>query len=619
MKKLAFLFVLILTTSFFPQQKYYTFSELKGMEDYNGNTHLFYRLYFYQHRNAPMDDYEENSIYHFDIKNNSDSLFLFDGGTLFNGYMSITDYEFWDNNPHKYIYNAVGVTVDPNAFILRFDSGQQLLDVFGGYDGNLEISKQNDSLIYSSIRATLYQSTDGGWTWDTVTTTQVNLIAISPNNEQTIFGTTDLGELNKSIDGGKTFSIVDTSKSNYSSDNKILFDKDSNYVYRVFYNNNSYKLSVSNNQGNAFSWTNRFSSIGELYVSVDYSQAGTIYLADKKNIYFSNNFGESFSVYKNLDRNIIGIYKKPNSNILYAATKYDLYEITPDTIKTIKHLLINPEILNLYPLEIGNSWVYIYNVEMYHSNYTVSVIGDTIIKEKHYYKLINTISGSQTYSYERIDTSNGIVYRLQSNSEIPYYDFTAVSVGDTVYFNRGNEYEYGWFLENLTSYNKFGLNSQEYQYSMLLTGSGYQLYNFVKGLGLIKDEGGELLTSSSILKGAVINGVVYGDTTVVGVEDEPKNIPLKFSLSQNYPNPFNPTTKIKYNIPFVETRHASSVQLKIYDILGNGIATLVNKEQSPGEYEIVFDAGKYHLSSGIYFYRLKAGSFAQTKKLVLLK
>ncbi len=270
-------------------------------------------------------------------------------------------------------------------------------------------------------------------------------------------------------------------------------------------------------------------------------------------------------------------------------------------------------------MEIGNSWVYIYNVEMYHSNYTVSVIGDTIIKEKHYYKLINTISGSQTYSYERIDTSNGIVYRLQSNSEIPYYDFTAANVGDTVYFNRGNEYEYGWFLENLTSYNKFGLNSQEYQYSMLLTGSGYQLYNFVKGLGLIKDEGGELLTSSSILKGAVINGVVYGDTTVVGVEDEPKNIPLKFSLSQNYPNPFNPTTKIKYNIPFVETRHASSVQLKIYDILGNGIATLVNKEQSPGEYEIVFDAGKYHLSSGIYFYRLKAGSFAQTKKLVLLK
>ena len=99
MKKTAFLLILLLTSSIFAQQKYYTFSELKGMEDNNGETQLFYRLYFYQHRNAPMDDYEENSIYHLDTKNNSDSLLLFDGGTLFNSFKSITDYEFWDNNP----------------------------------------------------------------------------------------------------------------------------------------------------------------------------------------------------------------------------------------------------------------------------------------------------------------------------------------------------------------------------------------------------------------------------------------------------------------------------------------------------------------------------------------
>ncbi len=67
MKKLAFLFVLILTTSFFPQQKYYTFSELKGMEDNNGNTHLFYRLYTYQKNSDPFADYIENSIHHLDV------------------------------------------------------------------------------------------------------------------------------------------------------------------------------------------------------------------------------------------------------------------------------------------------------------------------------------------------------------------------------------------------------------------------------------------------------------------------------------------------------------------------------------------------------------------------
>ncbi|MGB5287902.1 MAG: T9SS type A sorting domain-containing protein, partial [Ignavibacteriaceae bacterium] len=100
---------------------------------------------------------------------------------------------------------------------------------------------------------------------------------------------------------------------------------------------------------------------------------------------------------------------------------------------------------------------------------------------------------------------------------------------------------------------------------------------------------------------------------------------LNFSLSQNYPNPFNPTTKIKYTIPSVETRHASALQmvtLKVYDVLGNEIATLVNEEKLAGEYEVEFTVGQDSspdIASGIYFYRLTAGDFIQTKKMVLLR
>jgi hypothetical protein len=96
--------------------------------------------------------------------------------------------------------------------------------------------------------------------------------------------------------------------------------------------------------------------------------------------------------------------------------------------------------------------------------------------------------------------------------------------------------------------------------------------------------------------------------------------PTKFSLSQNYPNPFNPTTKITYEIPNVETRHASSLQfvaLKVYDILGNEVATLSNEEKQPGFYEVEFNAKE--LSSGIYYYQLNTGTFIQTKKMILLK
>ena len=107
---------------------------------------------------------------------------------------------------------------------------------------------------------------------------------------------------------------------------------------------------------------------------------------------------------------------------------------------------------------------------------------------------------------------------------------------------------------------------------------------------------------------------------LTAVEDNMDILPSKFNLSQNYPNPFNPTTTIKYTVPVaVKTLHATSqlVQLKIYDVLGREVVTLVNKKQNPGYYRVVFDA-KY-LSSGIYFYRLKAGSFTQTKKMILLR
>ena len=97
-----------------------------------------------------------------------------------------------------------------------------------------------------------------------------------------------------------------------------------------------------------------------------------------------------------------------------------------------------------------------------------------------------------------------------------------------------------------------------------------------------------------------------------------------YSLSQNYPNPFNPSTKIKYTIPSVTLRQAQSdnwVTLKVYDVLGNEIATLVNEEKQPGTYEVEFNTStiKHLPSSGIYFYQLKAGNFIETKKMVLLK
>jgi len=98
----------------------------------------------------------------------------------------------------------------------------------------------------------------------------------------------------------------------------------------------------------------------------------------------------------------------------------------------------------------------------------------------------------------------------------------------------------------------------------------------------------------------------------VGIINE-KNILLKdFNLSQNYPNPFNPTTNIQYSIPT-----ESFVTVSIFDILGKEVATIINKKQSAGSYKTNFNASK--LPSGIYFYRINAGNFSETKKMMLLK
>ncbi|HJY64197.1 MAG TPA: T9SS type A sorting domain-containing protein, partial [Ignavibacteria bacterium] len=84
-----------------------------------------------------------------------------------------------------------------------------------------------------------------------------------------------------------------------------------------------------------------------------------------------------------------------------------------------------------------------------------------------------------------------------------------------------------------------------------------------------------------------------------------------------YPNPFNPTTKIGFNIPSAVAQYIEPVQLVIFDILGREIQTLVNEKLQAGSYEVTFDASK--LSSGVYYYKLIAGIFSDTKKMVVVK
>ncbi|NWF88378.1 MAG: hypothetical protein HXY50_02845 [Ignavibacteriaceae bacterium] len=126
----------------------------------------------------------------------------------------------------------------------------------------------------------------------------------------------------------------------------------------------------------------------------------------------------------------------------------------------------------------------------------------------------------------------------------------------------------------------------------------------------------------------ISSGVFRFDLPVVKVDEEIKSeFPEGFNLYQNYPNPFNPSTKIRYTVPCVGARCIVPVELKVYDVLGNEIATLVNEYKPAGSYEVEFsvNGGSFtkgksiNLTTGLYFYVLKTSNYISTKKMIYLK
>jgi hypothetical protein len=141
-----------------------------------------------------------------------------------------------------------------------------------------------------------------------------------------------------------------------------------------------------------------------------------------------------------------------------------------------------------------------------------------------------------------------------------------------------------------------------------VSGGGTQLVGTVGQYAVGTTEGGEFSLMSGI--GHDVYGVLW---TEVGADVEQVSaIPKQYSLEQNFPNPFNPTTTIRFAL-----RNQSTVDLSLYNILGQSVLTLMNGELPAGEYDVTLDATT--LPTGVYFYRLTAGAFVQSRKLVILK
>jgi hypothetical protein len=200
-------------------------------------------------------------------------------------------------------------------------------------------------------------------------------------------------------------------------------------------------------------------------------------------------------------------------------------------------------------------------------------------------------------AFTAIQTSDGgfIIGGYTESFNVGYYDFYMVrtnSTGDTLWTRTyGGEWQEEIYDIEETSDGGFAAVGYTNSFG---AGSDPNIY-------FIKTDGNGLITN-----------VQYE-----GIGMTPNN----FSLEQNYPNPFNPSTKIKYSIPSVGTQRAVSVQLKVYDVLGNEVATLVKEEKPAGRYEVEFNTSNinHHPSSGVYFCRLQTENYSKTIKMLYLK
>ncbi len=259
------------------------------------------------------------------------------------------------------------------------------------------------------------------------------------------------------------------------------------------------------------------------------------------------------------------------------------------------------------PLKPGNRWTY--------NEYLAGDYAHPYLLQFEITDSIEVINGTPFYL-----TRGGGYYGITSNKFFSRYDET---ISDSLYTyfevnpQKGDTWEQHWkngiilynaLVDTFTAkvFSKYTLIYvvDRSDSSKIISSREYWTKEYGMLDGLYEQE-------EDILKGCVIDGVLYGDTTITGIE-EVRVLPDKFVLYQNYPNPFNPSTLISWQMA-----KGDKVKLVVYDILGREIKTLANKYYNTGKYSISFNAGD--LPSGIYFYRIITNDFIQTKKMILVR
>lgn len=377
-------------------------------------------------------------------------------------------------------------------------------------------------------------------------------------------------------------------------------------------------------------WAGGFQSIPTQYILIKTTNGGLNWFSQINNFPTGNRIESLYFIDANTGyiAGGDGLFKTTNGGNNYTS-------LPPVTIACIDCFFINA-LTGWVSVATGNSEIY--KTTNGGTNWTSQLYSSYSSPRYSFIRFVNSSTGWCVNDSIFKTTNGGLNWSRQALPVIPFHQFFSVFAisSETAWItgtsrivlsttNGGTN----WLIKNLGDYavlSSYFLNSS----TGYITTSNSEIYKTTNnGTNWILQLRDTSTTLNSIYfssndtgyacgsKGKIYKTVNGGGS--VGIRKINSEIPSSFYLYQNYPNPFNPNTTIKYSIPEngkwkIEN---GNVLLKVYDILGKEVETLVNETQKPGVYEVTFDGSKY--VSGIYFYKLTAGSFSEVKRMILIK
>ena len=438
---------------------------------------------------------------------------------------------------------------------------RSILSLYAGFIFTILFTSTN--LMYAQWRTV--NGTGGSISSFVVSLDGTNIFAGIDQTEYGVFRSTNNGEdwvpVNSGLDNGNIYSSGITSLAISPNGKKIFAGNVSGGVY------------LSTNNGT--NWTPINSGLTDNFVyALSASDTNVFAGTDSGHVYVSKNNGTGWSLVNSGLPNapiitLVASSNNTNGTNLFAGIgfSYSGYGVYLSTNNGTNWISISSNLPFIPITALVVSRVGADSINLFVGSYDYGIY-------------LSTNKGKSWMPIDSGLTNNTITSLAVSHDSIGGTNVFAGTDGDGVYLSTNNGTSWTAVNSGLT-----------FCYISALAVSGLNLLAGTDGIGVWKRPLSEMITS---------------------VKYTASNLPANFSLEQNYPNPFNPSTTINYYVA-----KAGLVTIKVYDILGREVATLVNEQKNAGSYNVLFNAAT--LASGVYFYRMQAGDFVEIKKLSLLK